>query len=817
MINKQLRTIVALVSLLPAFAASGCGIDESETQGEMSEEHTEAAKQPLTAAELLSPLIFDWGFYLANNPDLVPAGVDTQAEAEAHWINTGAAAGLQAHRGFHSKQYLEAYPDLQAYYGATNYLGAIEHFLAFGDSNNRLGAPFDRSVFNWQYYLAEYPGLVTAGIDTEAEAKAHWINYGVNEGRHAMWGFWPASYLQLYPDLKNAFGATNYKAAIRHFQRYGVKEGRIGRTGVPPLAQVGMFYLNWHGTAWSAQQYLPTGAPTLNLSDVVASRATASPKSVNDIFNVYGLMGHAVNFHYEQKPSLGYYSLYRKRAGAASYVFDGKALKDAPTSMTSSVARTHADQLSQAGVNFVFVDSTNVAQMSNFADAIALRPIEVLFEEWKAYRNTGASTPQIAVWTGARASTYNDPDPLWQRYLNLYNDANYSDLVLRDPYSGKKIMFIVASGDPNTTPDQIVIDQIESNGGRNDVLVMRTWAYGAQAAMTSGQHAWMESCRTSQGIPTTTIDPTQPCWQRFTPVVAGRPSSISVSASYQLEYASRFLGSSTYASGLTLKKQFETAFAIRPDMVLLNEWNEHLAQPQPNPYVATDNTAYSLGLYGDQVNAAVNGYYLWVDGFTSAYTRDMEPTVENGGEPYDILKSCLRVYRSSSATCSSTTERCCNIAESDEYVSIYSMRATGSGDHLLTKYETEKSTLVNAGTYREIATRGYGGSVFAYDPNEAETRSGPFILYSKNDATNSRIALYRCHTTIGGTHFFTIYSNCEGQAFEGLLGYMAASPSGTHLRPLRRCYDATNGWHMHSTAQDCPAGTSEVAVLGYVR
>ena len=37
--------------------------------------------------------------------------------------------------------------------------------------------------FNWKVYVANYPDLGAAGIDTEAEAVEHWQNWGKNEGR----------------------------------------------------------------------------------------------------------------------------------------------------------------------------------------------------------------------------------------------------------------------------------------------------------------------------------------------------------------------------------------------------------------------------------------------------------------------------------------------------------------------------------------------------------------------------------------------------------------------------------------------------------
>jgi len=184
MFTKCIAPLVALTAL----AASGClaGAPQTDQESEEGSPGT-AAESVVTTAQLLSPLVFDWGFYVASNPNLVAAGINTKAEAESHWIAYGAAEGRQAHRGFHSKQYFDAYPDVVAWCGsATNYPCAIEHFVAHGESENRLGAPFDRSVFNWTWYLDNNPDLRPAGLTTETSAKAHWVANGINEGRQAM-------------------------------------------------------------------------------------------------------------------------------------------------------------------------------------------------------------------------------------------------------------------------------------------------------------------------------------------------------------------------------------------------------------------------------------------------------------------------------------------------------------------------------------------------------------------------------------------------------------------------------------------------------
>ena len=89
---------------------------------------------------LLDPLVFDWQWYLGNNPDLSwLAGITTEALAQQHWLNFGIAEGRQAQPSFSSVRYLAKYPDLAAALGLSNYRGAIEHYVSIGYSEGRTG------------------------------------------------------------------------------------------------------------------------------------------------------------------------------------------------------------------------------------------------------------------------------------------------------------------------------------------------------------------------------------------------------------------------------------------------------------------------------------------------------------------------------------------------------------------------------------------------------------------------------------------------------------------------------------------------------
>ena len=56
---------------------------------------------------------------------------------------------------------------------------------------------------------------------------AHFVNYGMNEGRQAKSNFNVHSYKARYEDLQKAFG-NDLKKYYQHYINYGQKEGRTG-------------------------------------------------------------------------------------------------------------------------------------------------------------------------------------------------------------------------------------------------------------------------------------------------------------------------------------------------------------------------------------------------------------------------------------------------------------------------------------------------------------------------------------------------------------------------------------------------------------
>lgn len=83
------------------------------------------------------------------------------------------------------------------------------------------------SIFDAEYYLAQYPDLRDAYNTDGEKALYHFINWGMNEGRIAKENFDVYSYRGRYVDLQNAYG-TKLKSYYIHYLNWGINEGRDG-------------------------------------------------------------------------------------------------------------------------------------------------------------------------------------------------------------------------------------------------------------------------------------------------------------------------------------------------------------------------------------------------------------------------------------------------------------------------------------------------------------------------------------------------------------------------------------------------------------
>lgn len=558
--------------------------------------------------------------------------------------------------------------------------------------------------------------------------------------------------------------------------------GPIGPIDYPDQ-RVGMFYLGWHAFAYDA--VIKTPGPR------TVEAVVRGGLQFNDMLADHGLFNEAYAFHWHQEPSLGFYSLYRPRPGEPP-IAEPNAAAAFPD--TTTITTPHAQMLWDAGVDFIYMDLTNIPAQGDFADVLGIRPLEVLLEDWGALRAQGTPTPQVAAWVPA--SAVDGAEPTFRKVLSAYAAA-YPDLILT--HAGQPVLFLVDHG--GLPIDPTFHAEIVGAG----VLPVPLWGNLDAGKLASGTAAWMQPCA-SDGKWETIFDGATVCNQGYT-TTSPLGTVVSVSRSFQVSYASLPFTAPGRLGGLTFQKQFATALAVQPDYLLINAWNEHIAQPQPNPAPeGLGALRKSMGM-GHVPDGEVGAEWLWVDVYGAEYSRDFEPTVEDGGAGLALLASCLRVWRTGATSCADANEPCCQAPE--ERALIRSLRTGGvTSLHVPTSDANEIATLLAQGPWKEVCS-------LHYDPTPlcagGTTGDGPFRLY-KTDGPG-RVPIHRCYA---GDNFLTTDPNCEGQMPVALLGYAAAGPTTDSARPLTRCLTAEN-LHLHWLDGPCPPGTTGEAVLGWVR
>ena len=198
--------------------------------------------------------IYDFDYYINHNPDVEAVFKGNRTDTLNHFLNNGIYEGRLGNDSFDVVSYYNANPDVREAFGR-NVKSLYTHYLNHGVREGRVAkdvpevqgfvTTYSRTdyspVYNGKIYYDENPDLRAAyymrvgGLrffDDQA-LLAHFVDWGMAEGRRASGSFDVASYYNANPDVRAAFGA-DLKAITMHYVNHGQREGRIC-TGVPEL------------------------------------------------------------------------------------------------------------------------------------------------------------------------------------------------------------------------------------------------------------------------------------------------------------------------------------------------------------------------------------------------------------------------------------------------------------------------------------------------------------------------------------------------------------------------------------------------------
>lgn len=197
--------------------------------------------------------IYNYEYYIANNKDVDIACAGSRAEAMKHFIAFGMKEGRKSSPNFDVTSYYNRHADLRNAFGF-NLEAYYQHYLNFGRSEGRNPTGTTELVdyattHNGRNYASVYDGSVyrhnyedldktftrqvgAVSLFCEKDLLAHFVNFGMNEGRVASDRFFPSSYYNLYKDLRRAFG-YNLKNYYEHYIDCGMREGRSAAPNQP--------------------------------------------------------------------------------------------------------------------------------------------------------------------------------------------------------------------------------------------------------------------------------------------------------------------------------------------------------------------------------------------------------------------------------------------------------------------------------------------------------------------------------------------------------------------------------------------------------
>lgn len=119
---------------------------------------------------------------------------------------------------------------------------------------------------------------------------------------------------------------------------------------------------------------------------------------------------------------------------------------------------------------------------------------------------------------------------------------------------------------------------------------------------------------------------------------------------------------------------------------------------------------------------------VWVDSYAYEFSRDMEPTVEGGSFIWQMMTSCISLYKSGQTCTDQPKELCCISSGIDVFTNIWSLKNKDGDDFMLTDNSVEKTQLIKQG-WKEICHSIQGPTDFCVDTEMTDGRQGPFIIY----------------------------------------------------------------------------------------
>lgn len=281
----------------------------------------------------------------------------------------------------------------------------------------------------------------------------------------------------------------------------------------------------------------------------------------------------------------------------------------------------HANMLSEAGIDFIFIDITNALTYRNTYNK--------LLEVWSEIRRNGGNTPQIMFITNTRAC-----DTVLKVYNDLYCPGRYKDLWFC--HEGKPLILV-----PKDETEKLPSDV------RDFFTIRYSWAYtkdepGKWYTDNDGRNCWPWADMYPQ-MPG--LSPEGKMEQMIVMcgfwvngsygTNAGRSYSNGKQPQNMTDRDYGFsLCMNTSGLGLAFKEQFEYAIDKDPDIIMITGWNEWIA----GRWGTLNGSNPARGMRIANTYNVIEGHEMYdsyyVDNMTPEYSRDIEPVNGIFGDNY---------------------------------------------------------------------------------------------------------------------------------------------------------------------------------------
>ena len=363
-----------------------------------------------------------------------------------------------------------------------------------------------------------------------------------------------------------AYGAASWTAQYASGDRISFgddyPERREGKS-------VGIFYFIWlghHGYDESSNDHT---------SEVITPSAsdTRSPYDITELLKANPsdpAYGPDQAFHHWGKPYFDYY-----------------------VSNDTWVLRRHAQMLSDAGIDVIFLDVTN-----SFIYESTVRTICNLY---LTMRNEGNPTPQISFLANSSSSA-----TVQALYDQFYSNSRYESLWFQ--WDGKPLILC----DTDEGFDSEVAAYF---------TMRKTWFDSGQSWFGDGEGRWTWGDYYPQrpGLKNGAVE-------QISVMPATHPSLRCIGRSHTGTEQPATTTEEMSGAGTYFKLQCARALEIDPDFVLITGWNEWVAQRQISGEIPS--TEYFIG------KPVSEGDTYFVDQYNHEYSRDIEPVADGFRDNY---------------------------------------------------------------------------------------------------------------------------------------------------------------------------------------